>query len=285
MIPHESFEHRGCRFAYRVRGAGPAVLLIQGVGVHGSGWDPQVEGLSSHFRCITFDNRGIGASQPPGVPLTVEQMAEDALALLDHLRVPAAHLVGHSLGGVVAQAVALQAPARVLSLSLLCTVARGADATRLGARMLWLGIASSVGPRRFRRRAFLRIVTAPGSVPRGEEDRLAAELAPLFGHDLADRPPISMQQLAALRAYDSTPRLRELEGIPTLVVSAAHDLIAPPRHGRRLAAAIPAARFIEVPAAAHGVPIQHADRINQLLLEHLAAAEQSAEASLSRAGC
>src|SRR5690606_10255312 len=126
-----TFDHRGCTFTYAARGEGAPVLFIQGVGVHGAGWNPQVEGLSARFRCITFDNRGMGASQPVSVPLTVEQMADDSFALLDHLGVADAHLVGHSLGGVVAQAMALTAPKRVRSLSLLCTVSRGADATRM----------------------------------------------------------------------------------------------------------------------------------------------------------
>src|SRR5690606_21974943 len=126
-------------------------------------------------------------------------------------------------------------PERCRSLSLLCTVSRGADATRLSGRMLWLGLASMVGPRRSRRGAFLQIITGPGSVPDGSEDALAAQLAPLFGHDLADRPPVAIKQLAALRSCDCTGELEDLAGMPTLVVSAEHDLIAPARFGRALA--------------------------------------------------
>src|SRR5439155_1633821 len=76
-------EHHGCRLVYRVGGDGPPVLLVQGVGVHGDGWRPQVDALAGRFRCLTFDNRGMGRSQPAGGPVTVEQMAEDARALMD----------------------------------------------------------------------------------------------------------------------------------------------------------------------------------------------------------
>src|SRR4051794_24777252 len=76
-------ERAGCRLHYAVCGDGEPVLLIQGVGVHGNGWAPQVEALSSLYRCVTFDNRGIGQSQPLCGTITVEQMAEDALAVLD----------------------------------------------------------------------------------------------------------------------------------------------------------------------------------------------------------
>ena len=121
-------EHRGCALSYAVRGEGPPVLLIQGVGVHGSAWRPQVEALSARYRCLSFDNRGLGRSQPRGAALSVEQMAEDAQALMDAQGWDSAHVVGHSLGGLIAQHLALSARARVRSLSLLCTFSRGRDA-------------------------------------------------------------------------------------------------------------------------------------------------------------
>ena len=116
-------EHHGCRLVYRVGGDGPPVLLVQGVGVHGDGWRPQVDALAGRFRCLTFDNRGMGRSQPAGGPVTVEQMAEDARALMDAQGWDSAHVVGHSLGGAVALHLALTTPPRVRSLSLLCTFA------------------------------------------------------------------------------------------------------------------------------------------------------------------
>lgn len=268
-----TFVRDGCTFAYTTRGKGPPALFIQGVAVHGAGWLPQTDRLASDYRCISFDNRGMGRSQPAPAKLSVAGMADDAFALLDHLEIGSAHLIGHSLGGVIAQHMALTHPERCRSLSLLCTVSRGADATRLSGRMLWLGMASMVGPRRSRRKAFLQIITAPGSVPPGTEDQLSERMAPLFGHDLADRPPVAMKQLAALRAYDCTERLEDLAGMPTMVVSAEHDLIAPPAFGRTLAAGIPGARFVMIEDAAHGVTIQRADIINGLLREHLDAAE------------
>src|SRR6476660_9536674 len=112
-IQSRALDHRGCKLAYDTRGEGPAVLLLQGVGVHGDGWTPQTDALASRFRCITFDNRGMGRSQPAGGAITVEQMADDALAILDAEKVEAAHVVGHSLGGLVALRLALEARSRV----------------------------------------------------------------------------------------------------------------------------------------------------------------------------
>jgi pimeloyl-ACP methyl ester carboxylesterase len=189
---------------------------------------------------------------------------------MDHAGWDSAHVVGHSLGGPVALQMALTQPQRVRSLSLLCTVARGSDATRLTGRMLWLGLRSRIGPKRARRRAFLEIVMPPEALRSVDTDTLARELAPMFGHDLADQPPVAMKQLAALRAYDASSHLSRLAGIPTLVMSAAHDPIASPIFGKALAAGIPGARFIEFSDASHGLPLQHPDRVNALLIEHLA---------------
>src|SRR5207247_6353917 len=140
------------------------VRLLQGVGFHGGGWRPQVDGLADRFRCVWFDNRGVGLSQPRGGPLTIDQMADDARAVLDAAGCESAHVVGHSLGGLVALNLALSARDRVRSLSLLCTFARGKDATRLTLAMLWIGTRTRIGPRRMRRRAFLELVLSPGEL-------------------------------------------------------------------------------------------------------------------------
>ena len=261
--------HKGCDLTYWVRGEGPPVLFIQGVGVHASGWTPQMDVLRARCQCAAFDNRGLGGSQPPGCPITVAQMAEDAAVILDALGWPSAHIVGHSLGGLVALQLALGARERVRSLSLLCTFARGRDATPLSWWVLWTGLRTRIGTRRQRRHAFLKLVMPPGELRTADRDRLAEQLAPIFGHDLGIEPPVTMKQLSAMRRFDATSRLGELARIPTLVVSAAHDRIAPPKCGRALADGIPGAHYVEVPDAAHGAPIQCARQINGLIADHL----------------
>ena len=268
---YQHVEHRGCRLTYRVQGDGPRVLFIQGSGVHGDGWRPQVETLAKQYRCLSFDNRGMGASQPSGAAITVEQMAEDALVLMDAQGWESAHVVGHSLGGLVALQLALSARARIRSLSLLCTFARGRDATRLSWGMFWLGLRTYLGTRRMRRRAFTQLVLPPALLM--DRDTWAERLAPIFGHDLADHPPVVMKQLAAMRAYDATPQLPKLAGLPTLVVGARYDCIARPEVVRALASSLAGCRLVEFDDAAHGVTIQCADRINALLHGQFSAVE------------
>lgn len=266
-------DHKGCPIHCSAVGSGRAVLFIQGVGVHGSGWRPQVEALSPQFTCITFDNRGVGRSRPSGAPVSVAQMADDARAVLDALTIESADVVGHSLGGLVALQLALSHRDRVRSLSLLCTFASGREAAPLTPRMLWLGVRARVGTRRMRRHGFLGIVMPPDSV--APPEATAAELAELFGHDLGDQEPATNTQLAAMRASDLRSRLSELDGLSTLVVSAVHDPIAPPPVGRRIADGIRGATFVEADGASHGLPITHADWVNGLLREHLEAAAKT----------
>jgi len=262
----------GCRLAYCREGVGPPVLLIQGVGVHGEGWRAQVDTLAARYACLWFDNRGLGASLPATPHLSVDRLARDAAALVDAQGWSDAHVIGHSLGGLVAIRLALSAPSRVRSLSLLCTFARGREAGA-SARMAWIGLRTRVGTRRMRRAAFLEILAPPALLAGVDRDRMAHELVPFFGHDLADHPAAETQQLSALRAEDATGELVRLGAIPTLVVSAAHDLISPPPIGRALADAIPGARFELLPDQAHGAPILAAATVNALLVDHLARAE------------
>jgi pimeloyl-ACP methyl ester carboxylesterase len=266
----------GCHLVSHREGEGPPVVFIQGVGVHGRGWTRQVEDLRANYECLVFDNRGMGESQPVGAALTIEQMAADTLWLMDDAGWESAHVVAHSMGGPIAIEMALSRPERVRSLALLCTVARGKDATTLTGRLLWLGLRSRIGTRRMRRRAFLEIIMPPAALRGVDRDALAAHLEPLFGHDLAEQPPIAMPQLSALRAYDATDRLSRLAGIHTLVMSAAHDPIAPPKYGRALAAGIPDARYIEFTDASHGLPLSHPARVNELLRGHLREAARAA---------
>src|SRR4051812_27654561 len=121
MAQLDSFLYQGCRFAYRVDGSGPPLIMIQGVGACGSGVNPQIEILATHFTCLSFDNRGMGKSMPVGRVLSAQQMADDAAALMAHVGWDSAHVVGHSFGGLIALQLAISQKARVRSLSVLCS--------------------------------------------------------------------------------------------------------------------------------------------------------------------
>jgi aminoacrylate hydrolase len=262
------------RINYAKAGRGPAVLLVQGVGVIGEGWRPQVEALSTAFETIAFDNRGVGRSPLGEQPLTIEAMAADSVAIMDAEGIDRFHVVGHSMGGLIAQEIALTRRERVKSLALLCTFADGKDATALSLRMLILSLRSRLGTRAMRRNGMLSMIM-PADYLRGiDRIALARELQQLFGRDLADQPPIVMTQLRAMSRYSAAPRLHELSGLPTLVASGTHDPIAPPRLGRAIASGIARSRFVEYPHASHALPIQCAADLNARLMDHLNSAER-----------
>ena len=262
--------HEGASLLYSRTGLGPPVLMIQGAGVVGEGWRPQVEALAADFALLSFDNRGIGSSTLEGGELTLEAMAADARAILDAEGIEFCHVVGHSMGGLIAQQLALDAPQRVRSLALLCTFHRGPEAASINAGMLWTALRMRIGTRPMRRRAFLELVFPPSYLRTVDRARLAADLAPLFGHDLASQPAVVLRQVRAMARHDISDRLAELAAIPTLVVSATEDRIARPEYGRALAAAIPGASYVEIPGAGHAVTLQDPARINALLREHWA---------------
>lgn len=270
----QTIQHSDCRLAYCATGAGAPVLMIQGVGVAHTGWRPQVDALAREFNCITFDNRGIGGSQPAETKhLTVTQMAQDARAVLDAEQIAAAHIVGHSLGGLIALQLALDQPERVRSLSLICTFPGGTLAAPLTPRLLWLGMRTRVGTRLMRRRSFLRLV-----MPRRlqyDAAEWAQRMSELFGHDIADQPPIATAQLRALRRANCEPRLGELSSMPTLIVTGADDPIAPPRAGRAMHAGLSGSNYVEMPDASHSLPLTHTDALNEMLREHFRAADVS----------
>lgn len=240
------FEHRG---------TGPEVLLIQGTGVAGRGWRPQVDGLAERFHLAWYDNPGIGESDGP--PGGMEELVGAALHVLDTLEWKQAHVVGHSLGGVVAQRLALDHPERVRSLGLLCTFARGASTLSFHPAALWHQVRMLVGPREARRRAFFQFVS---ELEPTEQNMAALEQA--FGRGLADLPPAARAQIRVLVAADHREELAGIE-VPALVLGALHDRAAPIAQTRLLA------ELLDTEAheldGGHAVVVEQADTVNERL--------------------
>ncbi|HEU4936086.1 MAG TPA: alpha/beta hydrolase [Vicinamibacterales bacterium] len=163
----------------------------------------------------------------------------------------------------------------VKSLALLCTFADGGQATRLSGCMLILALRSRIGTRAMRRAGMVQMIMPRAYVRAHDCAALARDLGNLFGRDLVDHPPIISEQLRAMSGYTALSRVNELSGIPTLVVSAHHDPIAPPVLGKDIASRIRGARYVEFADASHALPIQLAAEVNALLSDHVWAAERS----------
>lgn len=261
----------GGQIAWAVRGRGAPVLMIQGVGIAGCAWAPQAEGLADRFSCAHYDNRGLGDSEAPTDALSIELMAQDALAVMDSLGWSSAHVVGHSMGGLIAQALALLAPERVQSLALLCTFARGSQAARLDFETFWFGMRMNVGTRAMRRRAAVHFVLPDAYIATRDYGELCAELAMVFGRDLGDQPKVAVAQLRAMGRYDPSARISEVATIPALVLTADRDRVAKPEFTRELAASLGVEPII-VQGAGHACTVQLAGQINERLAAHWSSA-------------
>lgn len=249
------------QIAYWLDGLGSPVLMIQGVGVAGCGWAPQVEAARTTHQCCTFDNRGIGHSR--GRPRSVQQMAGDALAVMDHLGWQRAHVVGHSLGGAIAQALLVAAPHRLHSLALLCTVEVGRAALQLDPASVWRSARCQLGRAAARRRAFFRLVS-PARMHAAEEEHVR-ELEFAFGRRLHALPPAALRQVLALFSFRLAGRREALGNTPCLVLSAREDFVCPPSQGVALAEVL--GTTCVVLEGGHAVVVQDAATVNRALAE------------------
>src|SRR5437899_7562419 len=116
-----TFSHDGIDSYYEIQGEGAPLLLIAGLASDSQSWQPVIAELASHYRVITVDNRGTGRTTPQDAPTSIRAMTDDCVALLDHLGLPSVHVLGHSMGGFVAQDCAIRHPERVDALVLAAT--------------------------------------------------------------------------------------------------------------------------------------------------------------------
>lgn len=247
------------------------LLLVAGLGMQLTGWDEEFCSLLAErgFYVTRFDNRDTGLStwMDGGNGFSLDDMAADAVGLLDALAIPAAHVVGISMGGFIAQLLALDYPERVLSLTSLISGPNGEDAVPPTPEAIALLLTPAASTREERIAQGLhskRTLLGPADpfVEPYERERIAA------AYDRAYHPIGFVRQLQAIQAAPSrVPRLRTLR-VPTLVVHGEADILIPVDNGRRVAAAIPGARYIEVPGMGHDVPrrvwVQVADAIEEL---------------------
>lgn len=270
----------GIRLHYRESGrrSGPPVLMIQGLGADKHLWDLQRIALAPWYRTIAFDNRGAGRSDKPYGAYSIEQMADDAAAVLDHAGVDSAHVVGASMGGVISQLMALRHPGRVRSLTLACTSCRH-HPWRKELLAEWAETAQTSGMGAMTAAA-ARWVIGPRSFRR---------LAPAIGWlgPLAlSRPAHAFAgQVAGILSIDDrlADRLGEIT-VPTLVIVGNQDILTPRGDSEEIAELIPTAELVVISGAAHGFMIEHGSTFSRIMIDFLRRSEQTIATPITPAG-
>ena len=255
----------GTRIHYEATGriGRTPVFMIQGLGASKNAWNLQRIAMATRFRIISFDNRGAGRSDKPTEPFTLEQMADDAIAVLDAAGVETAHVVGASMGGVISQIVAVKYPQRVRSLTLVCTACRN-HPWRQELLQSWAKTAEEKGMIEVGKEA-AQWVMSPRSFRR---------LVPAFtwmGPLAALRPRHSfVSQIHAIldTREDLVDQLSTITA-PTMVIVGNQDILTPRGDSEEIAERIPNSELVVISGAAHGLMMEHSSTFNKILIEFL----------------
>jgi pimeloyl-ACP methyl ester carboxylesterase len=250
---------------YESQGDGEALLLIMGYGAYSAMWGLQIPSFSQEYRVISFDNRGTGQSDKPDTPYTIKMMADDARGLLDAIGIDSAHVCGVSMGGMIAQELALNYPDRVKSLILGCTFCGGAKAVPPAPEVQAL-------------------LAGIGELPLEEQARVMMPL--LWTQEFIDKNPVAVEiyvaitlkyptpahgfarQAEAIMFHDTYERLPQIAA-PTLVITGDADRIIPADNSKILASRIPNAELVVLKNAGHGFFGELVEETNGIILNFL----------------
>jgi 3-oxoadipate enol-lactonase len=250
---------------YSLEGEGTeTIVMINGLADDLATWDFQVPDLlEAGYRILRFDNRGIGASDKPAGPYTTPLMAADAKALVDLLGIDSFHLLGVSMGGMIAQEYALRHPEDLLSATFACTYAApGPFCSRMFS--LWADMAPVMGLPSIMRDVALWAFT-PEFFDERPDDAAEFERAMRF----LDQPVAAyLAQLSAIQTHDSTDRLRGLS-VPALVLAGERDTLIPVSLSQRLHELLPRSEWATTPGG-HACLWEHPAEFNGQLLTFLA---------------
>ena len=255
----------GVRIAYEQLGDGEPLLFIHGLAYDRRGWGPLPRLLANDFRIVLLDNRGVGDSDVPAGPYSMEQFTADAVAVLDAAGIESAHLFGVSLGGFIAQEIALAYPERVRKLVLCATSPGGANAFPMPER----GVDAFTRFPSLDRDAGLRVMVenSLGDHAVRERPELVEEV---YAYRLERAPSVEAweAQFAASRAHDTYDRLPAVSA-PTLVIHGSADTVIDARNGEILAERISGARIERIPDRGHLVMWQEGEALAPIVRDFL----------------
>jgi 3-oxoadipate enol-lactonase len=271
-----TIEANGQTLYYEVHGEGEPLLLAMGLAADTLAWMLQVPAFSARYKTVIFDNRDVGRSSMADGPYEVTDMAQDTLALANALELDSFHLGGVSMGGAIAQELALAVPERVRTLTLAVTWPRGgAWAAKLSE--LWSARVEQMS-REQRVDELMLLTLSEGFFENAEA---IAWLRDLMLQNPNPQPADAFaRQLDASSRHDTVDRLGALE-MPTHVIGAEHDVLVPVWKSAQLAELIPGARLSVIEACPHGAQVERAEEFNGLVLDFLEDQSRDSSATAS----
>jgi pimeloyl-ACP methyl ester carboxylesterase len=243
--------------AYEIQGSGPPLVLISGVGYGAWFWRKIVPGLAQYYQVITFDNRGAGGSDKPAGPYTVPMLAADTAGLLDALGIKDAYVVGHSLGGFIAQELIITRPELVSKLILASTNYGGLQVIPITSEAMEVLTNRQGDPLELVKRG-ISIACAPGFMSKHLEI-----IQELINYRFTNPVPPAQYQaqvaagagMAALTENQVTQRMEAIQ-VPTRILFGEFDMVVPPGNAELMAAKIADAQVKIIPATGHIFPIE-----------------------------
>ncbi len=250
---------------YAMVGQGPPLVMIRGVGSNGDHWYDQAPALSRKFQLLIFDNRGIARSSDPGGSFSIQDMAADTIALMEAVGIKKTHVLGYSMGGMIAQEMALNHPQKINGLILAATdcgislrIKAQPEATKLFSEMICLGTNDAklaAGRCLFAKQTF---ENHPDIIQRYA--------------DVSQRYPASQKMLArqwaAVTQHDACKRLQRISS-PTLAITGSEDVLIPPQNAAVLAQRIPDAQMTAIDGGGHLFLIEQPRQFNDAVIEFL----------------
>jgi pimeloyl-ACP methyl ester carboxylesterase len=250
----------GIKINYKSEGQGDPLVMIMGFGAPMSGWSSQVPFFKKHFRVVIYDNRGAGKSDKPAGAYTTRMLADDAVKLMDNMGIKKARIMGASMGGMIAQELALNYPEKVLKLVLACTYAyKGEGSGDSSEQAALLGLP----PQK------MQVAMARLACNKPFTRFIMGNMAVIMSLFTGEAARVGIEgQAAACTSHNTLERLPNIKA-PTMVIVGTKDRIINPASSEVIAAKIPGARLVKIEGGSHMFMMEHKAEFNQKVMEFL----------------